>query len=76
MRRAVAEGVADVEALRQGRVSLDALPQLRRLREAGALRPSPFQPSLARSLSATGFGTSASTSPPSFAASLMRLEET
>ncbi|HJL37153.1 MAG TPA: DUF1704 domain-containing protein, partial [Polyangiaceae bacterium LLY-WYZ-15_(1-7)] len=33
VRRAVAEGVADVEALRQGRVSLDALPQLRRLRE-------------------------------------------
>lgn len=77
VRRAIARGQTSVEELRWGKVGLGALEGLRALLGQGALRPpGPHRPSLAASLTATGPGTSALTSPPSFAASLMRFDET
>lgn len=76
VRRAVAEGEASVDELRLGKVGLAAIPTLRALLGVGALRPPLYRPTLARSLRATDLGTSASTFPPSFAASLMRFDET
>lgn len=77
VRRALRHQETTIDELRWGKVGLDALPSLRALREAGALRePGPHRPSLASSLDATGPGTSSFTSPPSVAASLMRFEET
>lgn len=77
VRRALRRQETTIDELRWGKVGLDALPSLRALLEAGALRePGPHRPSLASSLDATGPGTSSFTSPPSVAASLMRFEET
>ncbi|MBX3245833.1 MAG: DUF1704 domain-containing protein [Myxococcales bacterium] len=77
VRRALTRGATTVDELRWGKVALGALEGLRALLGRGALRPpGPHRPSLAESLAATGPGTSAFTSPPSFAASLMRFEET
>ncbi len=76
VRRAVAEDGVTVDELRLGKVGLDAIPALRELVADGALRPPLYAPTLARSLAATDLGTRASTSPPSFAASLMRFDET
>jgi uncharacterized protein (TIGR02421 family) len=77
VRRALRRADTTIDELRWGKVGLDALPALRALHEAGALRePGPHRPSLASNLDATGPGTSSFTSPPSVAASLMRFEET
>lgn len=77
VRRALRRGDTTIDELRWGKVSLDALPALRALHEAGSLRaPGPHRPSLASNLDATGPGTSSFTSPPSVAASLMRFEDT
>ncbi len=77
VRAALRRGETTVDELRWGKVSLAALPELRRLLAEGRLRePGPHRPSLASSLEATGPGTSARTSPPSVAASLMRFDET
>lgn len=46
IREALNEGHATVDELRLGRVSLAALPTLRRMLEAGTIRPGPFRPSL------------------------------
>ena len=46
IREALNEGHATVDELRLGRVSLAALPTLRRMLERGAIRPGPFRPSL------------------------------
>ncbi len=46
IRRALDEGHATIDELRLGRVSLAALPMLRRLMQDGAIRPGPFRPPL------------------------------
>ncbi len=76
VRRALQRNVATVDELRAGKLSLSALPAVRRLQSAGQLREALHVPSLSRSLEATTAGTSSSTLPPSFAASLMRFDET
>lgn len=76
VRRAVHDGEATVDEMRLGKVGLEDVPTLRRLREGGHIREGVYRPSLARSRAATQLGTSRSTSPPSFAASLIRFEET
>ncbi|MFW6023902.1 MAG: tyrosine/phenylalanine carboxypeptidase domain-containing protein, partial [Myxococcota bacterium] len=76
VRHAIDRGEATVDELRSGRVGLDELPALRRLRDLGWIRPAVYRPSLSRSLRATHSGTSLSTSPPSAATSLTRFEAT
>ncbi len=46
IREALDEGHATVDELRLGRVSLAALPTLRRMLKTGAIRPGPFRPPL------------------------------
>jgi len=46
IREALDEGRATIDELRLGRVSLAALPTLRRMLEQGTIRPGPFRPSL------------------------------
>ena len=76
VRRCIKSGEGSLDELRCGRVSTRDMQTLRALRERGlACRPT-YEPSLSRSLAATGWGTSAWTSPPSLAASLMILDET
>lgn len=67
---------ATVDELRMGRVSLDALPELRTLVHTGYVRRSVYRPSLSRSFLATLSGTTLDTSPPRTAASFTRLELT
>jgi uncharacterized protein (TIGR02421 family) len=65
-----------VDELRIGKVGLEALPFLRELRVRGLARAPVYRPSLARSLGATGLGTSFETSPPSFVTSLQSPDAT
>lgn len=76
VRRALNRQAVSIDELRAGKISLSALPTVRELQAAGHLRPALYAPSLSRSLDATTAGTSSSTLPPSFAASLMRFDET
>lgn len=76
VRAAFADGKTNLDAMRVGRVDLDAACALPELTEAGLARPPRYRPSLARSLLATPGGTSFETSPPSVAASFTMLEET
>lgn len=76
VREALVRKQATVDELRMGRVSLDALPVLRTLVQAGYARRSVYRPSLSRSFLATISGTTLDTSPPRTAASLTRLELT
>ena len=76
VRRALNRDAATIDELRAGKVSLCALPTIRELQRDGQLRAPLHAPSLSRSLAATTAGTSSSTLPPSFAASLMRFDET
>ncbi len=76
VRSALYSGQATVDELRIGRVSLDDLPLLEELRQAGWIRRPVYRPSLARSLAATQSGTSFVTSPPSLVTSLTKLEAT
>ncbi len=72
-------GRASIDELRAGRVSLDALPALRRLRAEGYVYAPALRPAfanLARSFFSTKSGTTPLRSPPSDAASLIRLELT
>jgi len=46
IREALNEGHATVDELRLGRVSLAALPTLRKMLERGTIRPGPFRPAL------------------------------
>jgi uncharacterized protein (TIGR02421 family) len=76
---ALRNGEASIDELRAGRASLEALPALRELRADGyvceaVLRP--VLPNLARSCFSTKSGTTPFRSPPSDAASLIRLELT
>lgn len=76
VRHAIANEEATVDELRAGRVGLDDLDTIRDLRPSGLARVSLYRPSLAYSLGPTEGGTNLLTSPPSFAASLTRLELT
>ncbi|MFK7999955.1 MAG: tyrosine/phenylalanine carboxypeptidase domain-containing protein [Polyangiales bacterium] len=76
VRRSIQSGEGSLNELRCGRVSARDMPTLRALREGGLACEPTYQPSLSRSLAATGWGTSSWTSPPSLAASLMILDET
>ena len=76
VRQALGKGETTVDELRSGRVSLDALPELRRLASEGWFRDAVYRPSLAYSLAATGSGTSPEMSPPSEATSFTSVELT
>lgn len=76
VRRAVLEGHATLAELQVGKVSLRALPELRRLRAAGVVTQPRYLSNLARSFGKTGAGTKSATSPPSLATSFTRLDAT
>jgi uncharacterized protein (TIGR02421 family) len=76
VRAAMAAGIADVDELRRGRVSLASLPLLRELEKDGWVRPPLYRPSFSLSRKLTLGGTSAETSPPNEQASLTMLELT
>ncbi len=76
VRDALERGEVSVDAMRAGRVGLEAARRLPELIDLGLARPPRHCPSLERSLLATDGGTSFETSPPSVAASFTMLEET
>lgn len=73
---AIESGQAKMNELQVGRVSLEALPEIRTLARAGYARSAIFRPNLSRSFFSTRSGTTPRRSPPSDAASLIRLELT
>lgn len=73
---ALERGTASADELRMGRVSLDALPELRALAEQGYVRGADLRPNFSRSFFSHSSGTTPRRSPPSDAASLIRLELT
>ena len=76
VRRAVARGETNLAELQLGKVSLSALPELRRLARDGLLTQPVYLSNLAKSLGSTGAGTRLATLPPSLATSLTRLDAT
>ena len=76
VRRAVLDGAASLPELQLGKVSLAALPELRRLRGEGLINPPTYLSNLARSRGWTADGTRSDTSPPSLATSLTRVDAT
>lgn len=76
VRQSIQSGEGSIDTLRCGRVATRDVLTLEALRKRGLACRSTYEPSLSRSLAATGWGTSAWTSPPSLAASLMILDET
>ena len=76
VRRAVARGETNLGELQLGKVSLSALPELRRLARDGLVSQPIYLSNLARSLGRTGPGTKSATLPPSLATSLTRLDAT
>lgn len=76
VRRAVARGETNLAELQLGKVSLSALPELRRLARDGLLTQPIYLSNLAKSLGSTGAGTRLPTLPPSLATSLTRLDAT
>ncbi len=76
VRRAVDQGEANLGELQLGKVSLSALPELRRLAREGRVTQPVYLSNLARSLGKTGPGTRSATFPPSLATSLTRLDAT
>jgi uncharacterized protein (TIGR02421 family) len=76
VRRAVEQGQASLWELQLGKVSIDALPEVRRLAREGLVQPPIYLSNLARSLGSTGGGTSSDTSPPSLTTSLTRVDAT
>jgi hypothetical protein len=73
---AVRTGAATIDELRSGRVDVDALPVIRELVRQGYARPPVFRPNFTRSFLSTESGTTPRRSPPSDAASLIRVELT
>jgi hypothetical protein len=73
---ALARGTASLHELQLGRVSLEALPEIRALQRAGYVREPLLRPNFSRSFFSTKSGTTPLRSPPSDAASLIRLELT
>lgn len=76
VRRAVSRRETSLAELQVGKVSLSALPELRRLAPEGLIREPLYMSNLARSLGRTGAGTKFATLPPSLATSLTRLDAT
>jgi len=76
VRRAVEQGAATMWELQVGKVSLAALPEVRRLAREGLVQPPTYLSNLARSLGRMGGGTSSEMSPPSLATSLTRVDAT
>jgi len=76
VRRAVDRGETNLGELQLGKVSLSALPELRRLARDGRVRQPVYLSNLARSFGKTGPGTRFATFPPSLATSLTRLDAT
>lgn len=76
VRRAVDQGQTNLGELQLGKVSLAALPELRRLAHDGRVSQPTYLSNLARSLGRTGAGTRSPTFPPSLATSLTRLDAT
>jgi uncharacterized protein (TIGR02421 family) len=76
VRRAVARAETNLGELQLGKVSLSALPELRRLAREGLVSQPTYLSNLARSLGKTGAGTRFATLPPSLATSLTRLDAT
>lgn len=76
VRRAVARGETNLSELQLGKVSLNALPEVRRLVREGLVSSPIYLSNLARSLGRTGAGTRPDTSPPSLTTSLTRLDAT
>jgi uncharacterized protein (TIGR02421 family) len=76
VRRAVSRGETNLGELQLGKVSLSALPELRRLARDGLVSQPIYLSNLARSLGKTGPGTKSPTLPPSLATSLTRLDAT
>jgi len=76
VRRAIARRETSLGELQLGKVSLLALPELRRLAREGLVSEPPYLSNLARSLGRTGAGTRLETLPPSLATSLTRLDAT
>lgn len=73
---AIERGTATLAELQLGRVSIEALPELRALAVRGYVRGALLRPNFSRSFFATRSGTTPFKSPPSDAASLIRLELT
>lgn len=76
VRRAIEEGEASMWELQLGKVSVRALPEVRRLAREGFVQPPTYLSNLARSLRKMGGGTNSETSPPSLATSLTRVDAT
>ncbi len=76
VRRAVARGETNLAELQLGKVSLSALPEVRRLAREGLISQPIYSSNLARSLGSTGTGTNPATLPPSLTTSLTRLDAT
>lgn len=76
VRRAVDRGETNLGELQLGKVSLRALPELRRLARDGRVTQPVYLSNLARSLGKTGPGTRSATFPPSLATSFTRLDAT
>lgn len=76
VRRAVADGNASLSELQLGKVSLRALPDIRRLAASGEVGQAVYLSNLARSRGRTAAGTRSSTSPPSLATSLTKVDAT
>jgi uncharacterized protein (TIGR02421 family) len=76
VRRALDRGETNLGELQLGKVSLSALPELRRLAHEGLVSQPIYLSNLARSLGKTGPGTRSATLPPSLVTSLTRLDAT
>jgi uncharacterized protein (TIGR02421 family) len=76
VQRAIERGEASLWELQLGRLSLDALPHVRRLAREGLVQPPIYLSNLARSLGRIGGGTSSDTSPPSLTTSFTRVDAT
>jgi len=76
VRRAVARRETNLSELQLGKVSLSALPELRRLAREGLVSQPTYLSNLARSFGKTGPGTRPATLPPSLATSLTRFDAT
>ncbi|MGB5348378.1 MAG: tyrosine/phenylalanine carboxypeptidase domain-containing protein [Polyangiales bacterium] len=76
VRRAVARGETDLSELQLGKLSLQALPEVRRLLREGLVSQPTYLSNLARSRGKTVAGTKSATLPPSLVTSLTRLDAT
>lgn len=76
VRNAVVGGHANLRELQLGKVSLCALPEVRRLMAEGFVTQPIYLSNLARSFGSTASGTRPDTSPPSLATSFTRLDAT